>query len=78
MIADWLMDRVLFPFLMGAMVLLLIGVGVGIFYEITADRFHLRKDEWTCTEHRIEKTPRLIGKIIVYVDTSVCVQWSRP
>lgn len=49
----------------------------GIYENMTAEKFSLRKDSWTCAESRREPYTSMVGKVVVTNYRDVCYNWKK-
>ncbi|MCQ1856315.1 hypothetical protein, partial [Neorhizobium galegae] len=67
-------DWIVMPLLVLLMVIFVIGLPVAIYQEAVADKFELRKDQWTCSAQHTEFMPMAKGWLI---SVMVCDTWQR-
>lgn len=67
-----LVDKIVMRTLFCVIILLGIGLPFSIYQEVVAEKFDLRKDQWTCTESHRE----IRGAKAVYT-VEVCDNWRR-
>lgn len=49
----------------------------GFYENMTAEKFSLRKDSWTCTESRREPYTSMVGKVVITNYHNVCYNWKK-
>jgi len=73
-------ERVLFGFIaiccvfMAGVILL---VTVEVYRSYTSEKLVLQKAEWVCTAEREERVLTMAGKVPVYMNKTVCTQYSK-
>lgn len=81
---DFLMDKVM-PWFVGLILVVAVGmvllIPVALYAEYKAEKFYLRKDQWTCTASRLETSTTYIqsGNVMVPITSTHkhCTQWSE-
>jgi hypothetical protein len=67
--------------LVTAVVLFLAALGLGVYDYFVAEKFALRKDQWSCTQSHAESYTyfQQVGNVSIPMTgtTQVCDQWSR-
>lgn len=74
MIMDFFVDRIVMLVLVLFMVILAIDLPFAIYQEAVADKFELRKDQWTCSAEHTNLIPMAKGGTI---PVTVCDTWQR-
>ena len=70
---DWIMMAIV-----GACVLLVIVMFVGLFIDMGSPTIALRKDAWQCSKgHNEQSVSVIVGNIIIPQQQFVCDQWTR-
>lgn len=72
-----MLEKIIFSVLFGLVVMLFALGGMAIYVDVTAERYSIRKDQWTCDKTEPTRVLTMAGKVPVWTTRDECVLYRK-